>query len=350
MSNAARPVRARVRPGADRRGDRCLIAGGRGEVRRSADPVCDRRRHSIRRGVPVSPQPPDVAAERLGKQRQGGEEDAPGQTRRQDVRGRDRQHDPLRRGDDLAPVARRQRRAHPWQRPGGREERVACRADREHPRAGRAGDVHAEDEDQERVDLSVELRAQRRRGPGPARHPSVDRVERERDRRERHQHRDRRGLLERVRDQRRHSDGERGAGERHPVGDGETLGAVARETVRQPDVRDRPAGQSDDPAGAAEPAAGPGDRGEQQQLGDQSRHRAGVNHAQRASAWRSDRSRRTPGRLRTRRRARAQSPRARTHRSVSGRLGRRRAPLDPIASNARRQAPRLLPAWGSCQG
>ena len=119
---------------------------------------------------------------------------ASGQSRRQDVRGRDRQHDPLRRGDDLAPVARRQRLAHPRQQPPGREERVARRADREHPRAGRAGDVHAEDEDQERVDLAVEVRAQRRRRPRAPRDPAVDRVQRERDGRERHQHRDRRGL------------------------------------------------------------------------------------------------------------------------------------------------------------
>ena len=78
------------------------------------------------------------------------------QRQRQDVCSRDRQHDPLRRGDDLAPVARRQRLAHPRQQPPGDEERVARRADREHPRAGRAGDVHAEDDDQERVDLAVE--------------------------------------------------------------------------------------------------------------------------------------------------------------------------------------------------
>ena len=89
--------------------------------------------------------------------------------------------DPLRRGDDLAPVARRELLAHPRQHPPGCEERVACRADREHPRAGRAGDVHAEHEDQERVDLAVEARAQRRRRPRASHDPSVDRVQRERD-------------------------------------------------------------------------------------------------------------------------------------------------------------------------
>ena len=103
-----------------------------------------------------------------------------------------------RRGRTTRPAARERRRGTPWVTAGGRtsaaatvstipcvaattlrqyrggngarihgsgharrEERVAGRADREHPRAGRAGDIHAEDEDQERVDLAVEVRAQR---------------------------------------------------------------------------------------------------------------------------------------------------------------------------------------------
>ena len=119
------------------------------------------------------------------------------------------------------------------QRPPGREERVARRADREHPGAGRAGDVHAEDEDQERVDLAVELRAERRRRPRAPRDPSVDRVEHERERRERHEQRDRRGLAERVRDQRRDADGERRPREGHPVGRPQPVGAVVGEAVRE---------------------------------------------------------------------------------------------------------------------
>ena len=101
--------------------------------------------------------------------------------RRQHVRGRDGQHDPLRRRHHLAPVARRQRRAHPRQQPPGGEERVAGRADREHPRAGRAGDVHAEDEDQERVDLAVEARAEPRSSACAA--PPIRRPRRARARR-----------------------------------------------------------------------------------------------------------------------------------------------------------------------
>ena len=235
-------------------------------------------------GVPVAPQPPHVAAERLGKQGKRDDEGGLGQSQRQDVRSRDRQNDPLSRSDDLAPVARRQRLTHPRQQPPGCEERVACRADREHPRAGRAGDVHAEDEDQERVDLTVEARAQRRRRPVASRDPSVDRVQRERDDRECHQHRDRRGLVERVRDQRRDADGERRPSKRHPVGRAQPVGAVAGEAARQCRIRDHAAGDSDDPAGAAE-ADGPREGGEQQHLGDQPGRRAGVNRSHRASVF-----------------------------------------------------------------
>ena len=136
------------------------------------------------RGVPMAPQPPHMAAERLAKQDQRGEEDGLAQRQRQDVCGRNRQHDTLRRRHYLAPIARRQRRTHPRQRPPGSEERVARRADRKHPRPGRASDIHAEDEDQERVDLSVEPGAQGLHRPRASRDPSVDRVQRERERRE----------------------------------------------------------------------------------------------------------------------------------------------------------------------
>ena len=100
------------------------------------------RRHGpgVAVGVPVAPQPPDVAAERLGEQCERADEGAPASgSGGSDVGCGDRQHDPLRRRDDLAPVARRQRRAHPRQQPSGDEERVARRADREHPRADRSG-------------------------------------------------------------------------------------------------------------------------------------------------------------------------------------------------------------------
>ncbi len=267
-------------------------AGGSGD---SAPEVAVRsRRHSTVRGVPAAPQPPHVAAERLGEQGERCDEGGLGQSPRQDVRRRERQHDPLRRGDDLAPVARRQLRPHPRQQPAGGEERVARGADREHPRAGRAGGIHAEDEDQERVDLAVEVRAQRRRRPCAPHDPSVDGVQRERDDRECHQHRDRRGPAERVRDQRRDADGERGPGKGHPVGRAQPVAAMAGETARQRRVRDHSARRSGDPGGAAE-ADGPRERGEQQHLRDQSRHRAGLQRSQPLACHRAglDRSHRS---------------------------------------------------------
>ena len=87
------------------------------------------------------------------------------------------QHHALGGRDDLAPVARRQRTTQPRQQPAGGDERVARGADGEHPDAGRAGDVHAEHEDQERVDLHVEARAEGGGRPGAPRDPAVDRVE-----------------------------------------------------------------------------------------------------------------------------------------------------------------------------
>ena len=186
----------------------------------------------------------------------------------QDAGGRDRQHDPLRRRDDLAPAARRQRRAHPRQQPLAGEEQVARRPDREHPRAVRGGDVDAEGEDQERVDLAVEARAQRGRRPGAPRHPSVDRVQRERDGGERHEQRDRRAVRERVRGQRGDADGERGPGERHPGRRPEPLTGTAREAACQRRRHGHGAGDADDPARRAEPGGRRQD-GQQQHLGDQ---------------------------------------------------------------------------------
>ena len=148
-------------------------------------PVCDLRLPTGR-GAAVDPQPHDVVAERCVQQRESGEQDGLGQSERQDVGSRDGQHDALNRGDDPAPVAPRQRCAHPRQHPAGGVERVACRPDPEHPHARRTGHVHAEDCDQERVHLTVEVHAQRRRPPGVSHDPPVDRVQRERDDRERH--------------------------------------------------------------------------------------------------------------------------------------------------------------------
>ena len=75
-------------------------------VRTAATVTSATRRWSSRDG----PQPPHVAAERLGQQRQRDRQRGRGQPTGQDIRRHDRQHDALGRRDDLAPVPR-------WQRP-----------------------------------------------------------------------------------------------------------------------------------------------------------------------------------------------------------------------------------------
>jgi hypothetical protein len=167
-------------------------------------------------GVPAAPQPPRALAHRRREQGERGEEEGLRERSRQDVRGSDRQHDPLRGRDELAPAARGQRRAHPRHEQLAGEEQVARSPDRQHPPAAVGGDVHAEGEDQERVDLAVEARSQLGLRAGAPRHPSVDQVQAERDGRERHQQRDGDVAGERDRDQHGDADGERAPGERDP--------------------------------------------------------------------------------------------------------------------------------------
>ena len=240
------------------------------------------RRRLVGRGVPAAPQPPRALAERRRQRGERGDQERLRERPGQHLGGRDRQHDPLRRRDDPAPAARRQRRAHPRQQPLAGEEQVARRPDREHPRAERGGDVDAEREDQERVDLAVEARAQPGRRPGAPRHPSVDRVQRERDGGERHEQRDRRVVRERVRGQRGDADGERGPRERHPRRRPQPVAATAREAARQRRRHGRGAGDADDPAGRAEPGGRRQD-GEQQHLGDQPDRRTRLTGSHRAS-------------------------------------------------------------------
>ena len=200
------------------------------------------------RGVAAAPQPPRALADRRRQRGERGAEEGLRERPGQHVRGRDRQHDPLRGRDELAPAAPRQRRAHPRQQPLAGEEQVARRPDREHPRAGRGGDVDAEGQDQERVDLAVEARAQRGRRPGAPRQPSVDRVQHERDGGERDEERDRRVARERVRGQRGDADGERGPGERHPRRGPQPVAGTARDAARQRRRDGHGAGDADDPA------------------------------------------------------------------------------------------------------
>ena len=238
------------------------------------------RARPLARGVSPAPQPPRALAHRRRQRGERGAQEDLREPTGQHLGRRERQHDPLRRRDDLAPAARRQRRAHPRQQPLAGEEQVARRPDREHPPPVRGGDVDAEGEDQERVDLAVEARAQRGRRPGAPRHPSVDRVERECDGGERDEQSDRRVARERDRGQRGDADGERGAGERHPGRRSQPVTGVAREAECQRRRDRHGAGDADDPAGLAEPG-GPGQDGEQQHLGDQPGRRTRVTRAHR---------------------------------------------------------------------
>ena len=128
----------------------------------------------------AAPQPPGALADRRREQGERDDEERLRDGAGQDPGGRDRQDDPLSRRDNLAPAARRQRRAHPRDQPLAGSEQVAGGPDREHPRAVLGRDVDAEGADQERVDLAVESRAQRGCRSGAPCHPSVDRVQRQR--------------------------------------------------------------------------------------------------------------------------------------------------------------------------
>jgi hypothetical protein len=165
-------------------------------------------------------------------------------------------------------VARRQRLAHPGEQPAGREERVARRADRQHPDSGRGSDLHAEGEDQEGIDLAVHPRPQRRLGPGAPCDPSVGEVERERKGRQRHERRDRRVTLAGAHGQRRDAYGERRPGERQPACRAEPRRSVAPESTGEREVEEKSGRDSDEPAGAPE-ADRFRERRQKQQLGAQ---------------------------------------------------------------------------------
>ena len=223
--------------------------------------------------VAVPPQPPDIAAEGLDEHHEGdGQQDSAHRERR-NLRSRDHQRDPLRRGHRLAPVAPRQRGPQPRQRPSRREERVARKTDQEHPAADRRGDLDAEHEDEERVDLAVQLRAERRLRIRAPREPAVDEVERERDGCERHQRRGRDGPLERGRGQSRDSHRERRARQRHPAGPAEPRRRVAPKSTRERQVQGQSAGETDEPAGAADPYR-PRKHGQEQECAAEAGQRA----------------------------------------------------------------------------
>lgn len=164
------------------------------------------RYHGGRRAGRASgqaPQPQDVTAERLGQKSQRDQQHHGGHGIGQDVGRREGQRDAHDRGNHLGPVAGRERTAQPRLRPTGGDEHVAGRTDREHPPARHRCDVHAQDQNEERVDLHVEARSERRSGAGTPSDPTVHPVEDQRHRRERHEGRHRCPATERVRRERR---------------------------------------------------------------------------------------------------------------------------------------------------
>ena len=245
-----------------------------GPDRGDAGAVLDQRQA----GRAEAPQPPRLVRERLDQQGQRDADRDLGGQLRQHVGGRDREHDALRGRHRLAPVARRHRLLQPRQRPAGGDEQVAGRADDQHPGAGRPRDVDAEHEDEERVDLHVEARAQRPGRRGPAGHPAVDAVEGERDGREREHGRHRDRPHEGVRDQCGNTQRERDPDQRHPVGRPQPVGAVVRERARQHDGRDRGARDAERPAVRPQPDRAVEHR-QQRDLGEQAEQRATLNRA-----------------------------------------------------------------------
>ena len=250
----------------------------------------DRQRHGEtgvqRRALrgPAAPQPPHALADGRRERDERGEEDRLHGRTGEDVGGGHREHDALRRRDDLAPAARWERRPHPRKQPLAEQEQVARRPDREHPRPEDGGDVDAEREDEERVDLAVEPRAQRGHRVRAPSDPAVEEIQRERDGGERHEQRDGRVAPERVRDERGDADGEGGPGERHP------RRALPRtRSSRDPARKCRRHGgrahEADDPACVVEPD-GPCQGREQQHLGDEPDRRARLHGGpQELRAW-----------------------------------------------------------------
>ena len=164
-------------------------------------------------------------------------------------------------------------------------------ADREHPRPDRAGDVHAQHQDQERVDLHVEARPERRGGAGAPSDPAVDVVEDERDDDERHQQADRDGLR---RSRRRPAPRPRRRASRGSASPGRPGRARARWRAGQAAGQEGVASRRPHVSPTSQPARPrptvAGEDGEQRHLGDQPDQRAGSNRPHPASVSRRDSS------------------------------------------------------------
>ena len=196
-------------------------------------------------GVGAAPEPDDVAAERPQQREEGDrDEDLRGHEGQQ-LRGRDDQHDALRRRHDLAGELRLELPAQPREHDACGDEQVAREPDEQHPRPELARDVPRQHEQQERVELHVEARAELRGHVAAPRDLAVDPVEQQRHAREHHE----RGRRHRVGDERGDAHDEHPAGQRHPSRRPQGRHAGADEHREERRGRRRP----DDEAERAEP-------------------------------------------------------------------------------------------------
>ena len=221
-------------------------------------------------GAAPAGQPQHVVAERLGQQYERGSDRDRGERAGQHVTDLDGEHDALDRGDDLAPESRRHRFAQPREQPPCDDVCVAGEPDREHPRAEIQRGVRAQHQDQERVDLHVEARPERRHGVGAARQLAVDPVEHERGRGNRHDGEARARAGQRVCGERGYGGHEHRAGERDVVGRPE-CGTAARGQRRvEQEAGTRTTGDADRPPQQAQLGADR-ERGEQRDRADRRR-------------------------------------------------------------------------------
>ena len=224
-----------------------------------------------RRRGPRTPQPDDVAAERLDEQHEGQRDRGACPGGGQHAGSGHGEHDALDRRHRLAPVAPWQPRAHPRQDPRD-EEGVAHQPDREDPDPERPGDQHAEDEDEEGVDLPVEARTQRRHGAGAPGGPPVDGVEGQPHGGQGDDHGQRSSAPGARRHEGGHAAGERRPDERDPVRPAERRRPRPGEGPDHQRAGRQAAGEAHRPAGAGQ-ADRAVERGEQRDRGDEARRR-----------------------------------------------------------------------------
>ena len=195
----------------------------------------------------VLPQPACLRCERLGQEQGGEHQDRGGHRVGEDLSARHHEDDSLDDRHGLGPEARRGSPSPPRPHDGGERLEISRQPDEEHPLPGRRGDVPAQQEHQERVDLHVEPRSQVRRRAGAPGHPPIDPVQAQGDCRDRHEH----GRLGAGGDEGRHAPDEGAASQGDHVGRSRRL-VPAGQTERQEAGNSDPAGEAGRPSRAGE--------------------------------------------------------------------------------------------------